>query len=387
MIVCIVKHSEVGLTETFIRAHLERIPGETVGVHGSPPRRLGGAIVDPRSFSERAIEGLLRRLGLQWRSNTYDDTEAYTILLSDVEPDIVLAEYGLAGAKISEACAQVGVPLVVHFHGYDASQHSILDTYQEQYRVFFEQASAIVAVSRAMQRSLIDLGAPAEKVFHNPCGVDLQNFTPTRPDENPPVFVGVGRLVEKKAPHLTIQAFARVHEKYPSARLRMIGDGPLDGVCRDLIVAHGLEEAVTLLGEQPHDVVQQEMQDARAFVQHSVAARDGDSEGTPVAVLEAGASGLPVVSTRHAGIPDVIVEGETGFLVDERDVRGMAEHMVKLVEQHESAAELGSANRQRIEQYFDMESSISRLASILQGVTGRAERPSVVHPAFEAEAT
>jgi len=112
-------------------------------------------------------------------------------------------------------------------------------------------------------------------------------------------------------------------------------------------------------------------------------ARDGDSEGTPVAVLEAGASALPVVSTRHANIPDVIVEGETGFLVDERDVRGMAAQMIKLAEQPELAAELGSANRQRIEQHFDMQNSLSRLPSILQGVTGDADRPSVVHPAFD----
>ena len=152
----------------------------------------------------------------------------------------------------------------------------------------------------------------------------------------------------------------------PAARLRMIGDGPLWGPCLDLAKALAISDAVTFLGPQPHEVVKEEMRRARCFVQHSVEAQSGDSEGTPVAILEAGASGLPVVSTRHAGIPDVVVEGETGLLVDEFDVRAMAAHMLRLAREPNLAADLGRAARQRMESHFSNEKSLSRLWSIIE---------------------
>ena len=113
---------------------------------------------------------------------------------------------------------------------------------------------------------------------------------------------------------------------HPDARLRMVGNGPLLSPCQDLAEALGLQHAITFLGEQPHEVIQAEMRNARCFVQHSIMAQDGNSEGLPNVILEAGASGLPVVSTRHAGIVDAVIEGETGLLVDEKDIAGMAVH-------------------------------------------------------------
>jgi glycosyltransferase involved in cell wall biosynthesis len=381
MKICVIKYINIKLTETFIRAHIQELNAQTVGVHGSPPRILGQKESDVLSIKERVYASLLRRMG----KGDQAKTRQYRRLLKQVQPDLVLAEYGLTGAKVMDACRQLDLPLIVHFHGYDASRHSVLAEYKQQYLTFFREAAAIIAVSSAMREALIDLGAPANKVYHNPCGVNLELFSSTTPAVNPPTFVAVGRLVEKKAPHLTIQAFARVYESNPSARLRMIGDGPLEGVCRDLIAANGLEDAVTLLGAQPRDIVQQEMEGARAFVQHSVVALDGDSEGTPVAVLEAGASGLPVVSTRHAGIPDVIVNGETGYLVYERDVKGMARHMTKLVEEPEVAAEMGRKNRERIEQHFREERSIGRLADILKSVVNGTLPPPLVPEWAEAQ--
>ena len=131
-----------------------------------------------------------------------------------------------------------------------------------------------------------------------------------------------------------------------------------------------------LLGRCPHSEVGALMQQARAFVQHSVRALSGDSEGTPVAVIEAGASGLPVVATRHAGIPDVIIEGETGFLVDEGDVAGMAAYMIQLARGPALAAGMGQAGRKRIEEHFSMEKSIGNLWKIIESVI---EQPGRAH--------
>jgi len=108
------------------------------------------------------------------------------------------------------------------------------------------------------------------------------------------------------------------------------------------------------------------MQKARCFVQHSVVASSGDSEGTPVGILEAGASGLPVVSTRHGGIPDVVIEGETGFLVAENDVDGMAQRMVQMATSPDLAGMLGHRARKHIQDSFSSERSLGRLWSIIE---------------------
>jgi glycosyltransferase involved in cell wall biosynthesis len=260
----------------------------------------------------------------------------------------------------------LNLPLIVHFHGFDASVHSVLEEHQKTYPLMFQQASAIIAVSRAMERKLITLGAPPERVHYNPYGINCNDFLGADPSSAPPAFLSVGRFVEKKAPQLTLSAFASVHRSVPEARLRMIGDGPLLDACRQQAVELNIQDVVTFLGAQSPAVVQSEMRSARCFVQHSMEAANGDCEGTPVGILEAGASGLPVVSTRHAGIPDVVVEGETGFLVDEGDVDGMAEYMLRLALDPRLAGDLGRAATQRIQNQFSQESSDRRLWEIVE---------------------
>jgi glycosyltransferase involved in cell wall biosynthesis len=312
-----------------------------------------------------------------------ETTAAYLAAFRRTRPDAVLAEYGTTGVSVMEACRQLGIPLIVHFHGYDASVRSILDEHSETYPIMFQQAAAIVAVSHAMERKLISLGATPEKVHYNPYGINCRDFGGADPSSAPPVFLGVGRFVEKKAPTLTLRAFADLHQTMPEARLRMIGDGPLLDECRELASELKIEDAVTFLGAQSPAVVQKEMRTARCFVQHSMEAKNGDCEGTPVGIMEAAASGLPIVSTRHAGIPDVVLEGETGFLVDEGDVTGMTAEMLKVAQDPELAGRLGRAARRRIESHFSEELSDGRLWKVVESCfvsTPRRTEESVFSP-------
>jgi glycosyltransferase involved in cell wall biosynthesis len=265
--------------------------------------------------------------------------------------------------------------MIVHFHGFDVHSRAILDRYGARYRELFDQAAALIVVSRPMREALLTLGAPACKTHYCPNGVDPDRFGPGEPDQAPPTFLAVGRFVEKKAPQLTIAAFASVWHRHPEARLRMIGDGRLQGVCADLAQGLGIGEAVSFLGKQPHHAVAEEMRNSRAFVQHSLIASDGNSEGMPCSILEASASGLPVVSTRHAGIPEVVVDGETGFLVAERDVEGMAQQMGRLVTDPALAAALGQAGRRRVTEHFSMDSSIARLWAVIRTSTASSVGP------------
>jgi glycosyltransferase involved in cell wall biosynthesis len=169
---------------------------------------------------------------------------------------------------------------------------------------------------------------------------------------------------------LTILAFKKVLERFPEGKLVMVGEGPLLDVCRQLVRSLHIEHAVVLKGTVGHDQVARLMQESRVFVQHSLVPQSRDSEGTPVGVIEAGASGLPVVSTAHAGIVDAVVHGRTGFLVEEGDIDGMAEHMFELMVHPELALEMGKHAREHITRNYDMENSIKNLRAIIDKCAG-----------------
>jgi colanic acid/amylovoran biosynthesis glycosyltransferase len=359
--ICVVTPTEPSLTETFIRAHIQKLPARVTLVYGWRPSIDGSIVLSSPILICYKAWRMLTGGGLE-----RETTAAYLKVFRERKIEAVLAEYGGAGVQVMDAAERAGIPLIVHFHGYDASNKSVLEEHKKTYPQMFETASAVIAVSRAMHRKLIELGAPEEKVHYNPYGVDCERFGGADPGSAPPIFIAVGRFMEKKAPQITIAAFSRTLKACPEARLRMIGEGPLLEECQLLANQLGVEHAIEFLGGQEHSVVQAEMQRARCFIQHSVVAPSGDAEGTPVSILEAGATGLPVVSTRHAGIPDVVVEGQTGFLVDEGDEVGMAHHMIELGREPALAARMGKDAREHIQQKFSQQQSLINLWGIIQ---------------------
>lgn len=356
---------------SFIRPHLERLPADAVGIQGYIPAIDGRPVLSDRLWPRLGRKAARMLQGRGWDEEI---TRAY-VHAFDRRPAAVLAEFGPTAVRLVEPCRRAGLPLIAHFHGYDTSVRSVLDEHHRGYQAVFRDAAAIIAVSRSMRTTLIAMGAPEARVHYCPYGVDCNVFHPGDPAAAPPTILAVGRFVDKKAPHLTILAFADVLERNPRARLRMIGDGPLFGSCADLVSALRIEHAVTLLGHQPRDVIAAEMRQARCFAQHSVQAWNGDCEGTPNTVLEAGASGLAVVSTRHAGIPDVVIEGETGYLVEERDVPGMARAMARVLDDGELAQRIGLAARHHIATAFPIERRVAQLWEIIEAAMSGTPPP------------
>lgn len=302
----------------------------------------------------------------------------YTLryLLKKNKIDCVLAEYGTTAAASLKVIRSLGLPLIVHFHGFDASRENVLVKFKEKYIETFAYAQFVVSVSKKMSVDLIGLGCPEDKIILNRCGPN-RDFFDIKPDpEKKQQFIAIGRFVEKKAPHLTIMAFSKVAKKYPDAKLLFGGSGKLLKTCKDLVKELGIEEQVLFLGKQSRAQIMSLFAASLAFVQHSVTAANGDSEGTPVAILEASAAGLPVIATRHAGIPDVIEHGKTGLLVEEGDVEGMADCMMQLYENPEKAKMMGYEGSQNIGLHFTMEKHLNRLTEIINIAMG--DKPEAV---------
>jgi glycosyltransferase involved in cell wall biosynthesis len=361
-------------SETFIRAHLDQLPTQVIALYGYPlPRDTSNG---EEIYSSRLPYRILNNLGVNYLGFSDDWYQRRKIIkyLIRNKVEVVLAEYGHTGEAILQVCKEANIPLVVHFHGHDAYQNKILNSAGRNYPALFNFSAAIVVVSKDMQDQLLDLGAPEEKIIVNPYGVDIAKFKGGDPSKAPPTFVAVGRFVDKKAPHLTILAFSKLLGNHPEARLIMIGNGPLLEACSQLVEALCISNAVDFAGVLSHGEVAETMRLSRAFVQHSIKTSYGDSEGTPVAVIEACASGLPVVATRHAGIQDVVIQGETGFLVPEGDISGMADSMKLIVENSELAARLGRTGRERVKKHYSMDESINRLWNILSNAIDSREQ-------------
>ncbi|MFM7726231.1 MAG: glycosyltransferase [Flavobacteriales bacterium] len=353
-------------SETFIRAHIELLQGEILYYHtGRIPRYLGKQkLPEGNSLFRQITAAIKRAVGISPPSAR---EKAFEQSLRKTKPDILFAEFGVVGADCTPTARKLNIPLAVHFFGFDASEYKVLEDFKEAYQQMFAYASVIFVVANSMKSKLVELGAPAEKIIVTHCAAH-ESFAQLQPNLQSKKIYAIGRMIDKKAPHLVILAFKKCLEKHPDATLLFYGNGPLFRFVKDLVDNLELHERVKLLGVVEREVYQKEMQDVRFFVQHSRTAENGDMEGTPVAIIEAQSAGLPVVSTRHSGILDIVVHNETGFLVDEGDVAAMAEHMCTLLDDPELAKRMGAAGKKRIREHFTMEHHIQTINKALAAV-------------------
>jgi len=364
-------------SETFVRAHQEHLPFpvDCIGIEAWDKPELHTP--EGRLFPRGPLSGFLRKVSHERVREALNQSfrRKLTAHLKRGRYDCVLAEYGTTGAVVAASCTSAGVPLVVHFHGFDAHVHSVVEEMREKYTSLFRTSAAIVVVSETMRDALAALGCAEDKLHIVPCGVDVEKFRPAPTHstglEKPFQFFFVGRFVNKKAPVHLLLAFKECL-RTADARLVMAGDGPLLEVAREVATALGISDKVSFPGGVAHDRVQQFLQESNAYVQHSIQAASGDCEGSPVAVVEAAAAGLPVISTRHTGIRQSVVEGDTGFLVDEGAVEEMGQKMASLVRDRGLARRLGAAGREHARRHYSLEVTTSALAVVLrQAAAGR----------------
>ena len=364
-------------TETFVRANLARMPlaqivyvGDEWGGWKHPGQMAYGLAT--------VVSKAMTRLGWH-RLASWPAACVAFLLIHRHRADVVLAEFGFHAVRVMDACAWSDVPLVVHFRGSDASAHRRLTLLRERYRRLMRLSSALLAKSQVMKDVLVGLGADPEVVTITPSGADETVFHADDPARQPAHVLFVGRLIEKKGPLDALEAFAQARQLAQEPlraemRLRVVGDGPLQLAMQRRMNELGLQGCVDVLGVQPPEAVAEWMRQSRCLLLPSRIASDGDAEGCPVVVLEAQLSGLPVVSTRHAGIPEVVLDGTTGLLVEEGDVAGLAQALVLMCRDPQRAKQLGSAGRARVMRHFTVDHHVKTVADVLSRVVSRQQQ-------------
>jgi glycosyltransferase involved in cell wall biosynthesis len=291
-----------------------------------------------------------------------------------VDPDIVHAHFGPAGALIGPVARADDIPLVVSFHGFDAFKLPSEPFWSEKYTTLFEQAKCITVVSDVMAEHLAEIGAPSDKVTVVRVGKRVDEYPYHAPTSHVRNWISVGRLIEKKGFGDCIRAFQRLVADYPASTLDIIGAGPRYDSLQKEIESAGLTEHVRLLGNRPHSEVKQQMASADGFVLCSKEAGDGNREGVPTVLMEAQAVGLPVVSTTHSGIPEVIPESNRDYLASEGEIEEISDCLNRMAEQSVEELQITSERgRQKIEQDFNLFNEVGGLRHTYQTLNSRKQ--------------
>jgi colanic acid/amylovoran biosynthesis glycosyltransferase len=315
-----------------------------------------------KTIFQRIISKTRRILG---KDDGSPKTKAIGKFLKNQNTEVFLGEYLDFSLYYLPICKSRGIRFFAHAHGYDVSSRLLNPEWVKRYQLL-NQADGIITMSSFSKKKLQEIGITAP-IHVIPYGIRPQQSRNIQIMQDEPIrFLFSGRFVAKKAPLVALRAFALAFQLFPNIRLTMIGGGELFEKVKDEAKELGLLKYVELLGPQPNEIVLSAMLKAHVYIQHSIVCPEtGDMEGLPVAILEAMAAGLPIISTRHAGIPEAVIEGENGFLVEEGDVDAMAEKMAFLAQEVELIKKISSSNQKRVAERFLWEIEKSGLKTVI----------------------
>jgi glycosyltransferase involved in cell wall biosynthesis len=326
----------------------------------------------PDGADSLAMQDLARRWSLPvigWQMLTRNP-RSYQRLLVGHRPALIHAHFGIDGVYALPLARRLGVPLVTTFHGFDATLATgffLCSPAWANYPLFrrrlARQGNLFLCVSSFIRDRVLAMGFPEHRVHVHYIGIDIQATQPRDPREEMPIILHIARLVETKGTAYLIRAFAKLARQIQDAQLVIIGDGPLKRRLQILTRSPGLSERVRFLGALPHEQVMTWMRQAAMLALPSVRTATGRTEALGMVLLEAGATGVPAIGSCQGGIPEAIIDGETGFLVPERDVEGLAERMRKLLGNRPLRLQMGSQARALVERRFD----IRRQTEALEG--------------------
>ncbi|GIE75609.1 glycosyl transferase family 1 [Actinoplanes philippinensis] len=351
-------------SETFVRAQGDALTGWSPTYVGAT--RIDSALSRPDDVIAFPDGPAGRRefLGLRL-SGTSPRLRA---VLARIRPELVHAHFGGDGWLVSHSARRLGIPLIVTCHGHDVTRqpqssglHGL--RYRRNLRAVFDRAALVLAVSEVIRDRAEACGADPAKIRVHYTGVAVPPAVPIVPKRWDVAFVG--RFVAKKGVDDLLTALSRLDSPRPRAVL--IGDGPLLADMRAL--AERLRVDATFVGSQPPESVQRHLAESRMLAAPSKTAPDGDTEGLPTTILEAAALGLPVIATRHSGIPEAVLDGRTGLLTPEADPAGLAASAARLLGDAELRHRMGTQAREHVTAHFDLQTQTRRLESLYNEAT------------------
>lgn len=286
--------------------------------------------------------------------------------------DIIHCHFGYNGIK-SLPLRDLGLlqgKLITAFHGLDLSQ-DVQSQGRQIYDRLFQQGDLFLPISQHWKQKLVELGCDEKKILVHRMGIDRSSFAfAPRPRSNPDKIrlISVCRLIEKKGLEYSIRAVAELVKTQKNIEYKIIGDGVLKDDLQQLIHELNVDQFVQLLGwRQKSDVIEL-LKNSDILLSPSITSKSGDQEGIPVALMEAMAMGLPVISTLHSGIPELVGQNVSGFLVAERDVQGLAEKLNDLIQSPELRSQMGWAGYTHVREHYDIETLNDRLIEIYRNL-------------------
>ncbi|HBA5913616.1 colanic acid biosynthesis glycosyltransferase WcaL [Escherichia coli] len=340
-----------------------------------------GKVAKLRHRASQTLRGIHRKNTWQALNLKRYGAESRNLILSAIcgkvatpfRADVFIAHFGPAGvtaAKLRELGVIRG-KIATIFHGIDISSREVLNHYTPEYQQLFRRGDLMLPISDLWAGRLQKMGCPREKIAVSRMGVDMTRFSP-RPVKAPATpleIISVARLTEKKGLHVAIEACRQLKEQGVAFRYRILGIGPWERRLRTLIEQYQLEDVVEMPGFKPSHEVKAMLDDADVFLLPSVTGADGDMEGIPVALMEAMAVGIPVVSTLHSGIPELVEADKSGWLVPENDARALAQRLAAFSQlDTDELAPVVKRAREKVEHDFNQQVINRELASLLQAL-------------------
>ena len=361
-------HPDIERYDLVRRTHYWHLPREFILRELKGSERPSPDKYTSRSLARRILNFLRYGRKMKAAMSFY---ETMSFLISQ-QYDIMHCHFGpnaIVGAHL-RASGFIKAKLITAFHGYDVYRR-FSSSGRDAYRRLFNEGDIFMPVSSHMIKHLIDLGCDEDKIMLHHMGVEIDRFSfrSHRSGSKDAVrLISIGRFVEKKGIEYGIRAVAKLIKSNKKIVYNIVGDGLLKNKLQRVVEELGIGPVVKFLGWKGHDEIAGLLADSDILLAPSVTGEDGDKEGIPVAIMEAMAIGLPVLATEHSGIPELIEDGISGFLVPERDVDSLAEKLDYLAGHPEVWPEMGRAGRAFVEKHHDIDKLNDRLVEIYKGL-------------------
>lgn len=299
------------------------------------------------------IERIQRRIGRL----PFEERRVFSDALRKFPPIAIQAHFGWDSYFSIYLKNKFRVPLISRFYGYDIGILPRIPLWRRRYTELFSHGDLFLVEGNYMKRSLALLGCPLERIVVHRLGIDIDAipFSNNRFIGDDVRILMAASFKQKKGFEFGLEAISLARKMLPSKNISVtiIGDGELRDKLKMIAHKRGIQDIIKWEGYKSHDYFLNYLTNADIYLSPSITSDDGDTEGgAPVAVIEAGASGIPVVSSFHADIPEVVIDGVTGLLAKEKDVVGLADAICNLVSNKDMALTLGSSARQHVEKNY-----------------------------------